>query len=106
MSLEEPKATIHFAGNDLFVGITPSRHALTLDTDHERASAPTPMELLLVALGAARLSMSWAFCKRNGSMLRTTELKSMESAATTTREAFQGLRYITSSQAEIFPRNP
>lgn len=51
MSLEEPKATIHYAGNDLFVGITPSRHALTLDTNHERASAPTPIELLLVALG-------------------------------------------------------
>ena len=52
MSLEDPKATIHFAGNDLFVGITPSGHALTLDIDHERASAPTPMELLLVALGS------------------------------------------------------
>jgi putative redox protein len=52
MSLEDPKATVHFAGNDLFVGITPSGHALTLDTDHERASAPTPMELLLVALGS------------------------------------------------------
>lgn len=52
MSLDDPKATIHFAGNDLFVGITPSGHALTLDIDHERASAPTPMELLLVALGS------------------------------------------------------
>ena len=52
MSLEDPKATIHFAGNDLFVGITPSGNALTLDIDHERSSAPTPMELLLVALGS------------------------------------------------------
>ncbi len=52
MSLNDPKATIHFAGNDLFVGITPSGHALTLDIDHERDSAPTPMELLLVALGS------------------------------------------------------
>ena len=52
MSLQDPKATVHFAGNDLFIGITPSKHALTLDTDHERASAPTPMELLLVALGS------------------------------------------------------
>ena len=52
MSLDDPKATIHFAGNDFFVGITPSGHALTLDIDHERASAPTPMELLLVALGS------------------------------------------------------
>ena len=52
MSLDDPKATIHFAGNDLFVGITPSGHALPLDTDHQRNSAPTPMELLLVALGS------------------------------------------------------
>lgn len=52
MSLAEPKAVIHFAQDDLFIGITPSGHALTLDTDHERGSAPTPMELLLVALGS------------------------------------------------------
>ena len=52
MSPEENKAIVHFAGNDLFIGITPSGHALTLDTNHERSSAPTPMELLLVALGS------------------------------------------------------
>ena len=52
MGSEDSKATIHFARNDLFVGISPSGHALTLDTDHDRASAPTPMELLLIALGS------------------------------------------------------
>jgi len=52
MDSEDSKATIHYAGNDLFVGISPSGHALTLDTDHDRASAPTPMELLLIALGS------------------------------------------------------
>src|SRR5260370_16261495 len=52
MGSEDSKATIHFARNDLFVGISPSGHALTLDTDHNRASAPTPMELLLIALGS------------------------------------------------------
>lgn len=52
MSQQDPKATIHFAGEDLFVGITPSGHAQALDTDHERASAATPMELLLIALGS------------------------------------------------------
>jgi len=52
MSPEENKAIVHFAGNDLFIGITPSGHALTLDTNQERSSAPTPMELLLVALGS------------------------------------------------------
>lgn len=45
------KAVIHSAGDGLFVGITPSGHAQVLETDHERASAATPMELLLVALG-------------------------------------------------------
>ena len=47
----EQKATIHFAHNDFFVGITPSGHAQTLDTDSHRGSAASPMELLLLALG-------------------------------------------------------
>ncbi|MDQ3666931.1 MAG: OsmC family protein [Acidobacteriota bacterium] len=52
MSLLDPKAIVHFAGNDFFVAITPSKHALTLDTDHTRGAAPSPMELLLIALGS------------------------------------------------------
>ena len=44
-------ATIHFAENDFFVGITPSGHAQTIETDSQRHSAATPMELLLLALG-------------------------------------------------------
>jgi len=46
------KAVVKFVGDDLFVGISPSGHAVTLDTDHERSSAPSPVELLLVALGS------------------------------------------------------
>jgi putative redox protein len=46
------KARIKFAGDDLFIGISPSGHAITLDTDHDRSSAPTPVELLLIALGS------------------------------------------------------
>ncbi|HEX8502783.1 MAG TPA: OsmC family protein [Pyrinomonadaceae bacterium] len=45
------KAVIHSAGDGLFIGITPSGHAQVLETNHERGSAATPMELLLVALG-------------------------------------------------------
>src|SRR5882762_9759767 len=52
MDSEGAKATIQFAGDDLFVGITPSGHALALDTSHDRGAAPTPVELLLVALGS------------------------------------------------------
>lgn len=52
MSTEDAKAIIHFAGEDLFIGISPSGHAQALDTDHERASAASPVELLLIALGS------------------------------------------------------
>ncbi len=52
MGAESKKATIKFAGDDLFIGLTPSGHALTFDTDPDRSSAPTPIELLLVALGS------------------------------------------------------
>ena len=45
-------ATVQLAGKDLFIGISPSGHSLTLDTDHERNVAPSPVELLLVALGS------------------------------------------------------
>jgi putative redox protein len=46
------KAIVRFVSDDLFLGITPSGHALPLDTDSQRSSAASPVELLLVALGA------------------------------------------------------
>lgn len=46
------KAIIKFSGDDLFVGITPSGHAQVLDTNSGRATAASPMELLLLALGS------------------------------------------------------
>lgn len=52
MGKTDAKAVVHFAGNDLFIGITPSGHAQVLDTNHERGSAATPVELLLIALGS------------------------------------------------------
>src|SRR5688500_12409439 len=52
MSATGMKATVRFVSNDLFLGITPSGHALPLDTDSERSLAHSPVELLLVALGS------------------------------------------------------
>src|SRR5882762_11660314 len=49
---KDTKATIHFAGNDFFVGVTPSGHAQAIETNSDRASAATPMELVLIALGS------------------------------------------------------
>ena len=52
MSEEDSKAVVHLVGDELFNGRTPSGHDLKIDTDRERNSAPSPMELLLVALGS------------------------------------------------------
>lgn len=44
------KATVRYAGDDLFVGVPPSGHAHVMDANGERNSAPTPLENLLVAV--------------------------------------------------------
>jgi putative redox protein len=50
--MSDAQAIIHYAGDELFIGISPGGHAQVLETNHERASAATPMELLLIALGS------------------------------------------------------
>lgn len=52
MSDQNTKAIVHFAENDFFVGVTHSGHAQAIETNSERASAATPMEMLLIALGS------------------------------------------------------
>lgn len=49
--MKNTNATVHYAGNDFFVAITPSGHAQTLDTNGERSSAASPLELVLLGLG-------------------------------------------------------
>jgi putative redox protein len=44
-------ATLAYAGDDLFVGISPSGHAQTIEINGERSAAASPTELLLLALG-------------------------------------------------------
>ncbi|HEU4597905.1 MAG TPA: OsmC family protein [Pyrinomonadaceae bacterium] len=44
-------AVVHSAGDELFIGISPSGHAQVIETNSARTSAATPMELLLLALG-------------------------------------------------------
>lgn len=52
MSNSTYKATIQYAGDEYFIGTSPSGHAQAIDTKGDRKSAPTPMEMLLVAVGA------------------------------------------------------
>jgi putative redox protein len=45
-------ATVQYAGNDFFVAISPSGHAVAVDTNGQRSAAASPLELLLLSLGA------------------------------------------------------
>jgi putative redox protein len=49
--MAELKATVHYGRNNFFVGIGPGGQALVMETNGERASAPSPVELLLIAIG-------------------------------------------------------
>ena len=52
MASGEYKATVKWAGDEFFIGTSPSGHALAIDTKGDRHSAPTPVEMVLVALAA------------------------------------------------------
>lgn len=49
--MSEIKATVHYGGNNFFVGLGPGGQALVMETNSQRASAPSPVELLLIAIG-------------------------------------------------------
>ncbi len=50
--MKRPEAVIHYAGNEFFVAVSPSGHAVTVDANGERSAGPSPLELLLLALGS------------------------------------------------------
>jgi len=45
-------ARVRWVGQEQFLALTPSGHAMPLDSDRGSNAAPGPMEMLLVALGA------------------------------------------------------
>ncbi len=45
-------ATIRYAGDQFFIGTTPSGHSQAIDTKGDRNSAATPLELLLISVAA------------------------------------------------------
>ena len=52
MEKESPKATVRYAGNDFFIGTTPSGHAQTIESKGDRNAAATPLELLMLSVAA------------------------------------------------------
>lgn len=45
-------SSVKWIGEQKFVAVSPSAHAIVVDSDRETNSAPGPMELVLMALGA------------------------------------------------------
>ena len=52
MSSSNYKATVHYAGDEFFIGTSPSGHAQTIDAKGDRKAAPSPLEMLLVSVAA------------------------------------------------------
>lgn len=44
-------ALLRYAGNEAFVGDSPSGHSIVTSFSHAKVTAPTPVELVLIALG-------------------------------------------------------
>lgn len=44
------KATVTYAGDEMFIGTSPSRHAQVIDVKGDRLAAQTPVEMLLIAV--------------------------------------------------------
>ena len=55
-NMKTAKATLRYAGDDLFVGISPSGHAQVIDVNQQRSAGPSPTELLLLSLGSCTAS--------------------------------------------------
>lgn len=49
--MKNTHAAVHYAGNDFFLAVSPSGHAVPIDTNSARSAASGPLELLLLALG-------------------------------------------------------
>lgn len=50
MSANTYNASVAYAGDEFFIGTSPSGHAHVIDTNGDRHAAPTPMEMLLVSV--------------------------------------------------------
>lgn len=52
MAGSEYKATVRYAGDELFIGTSPSGNSVAIDVKGDRKSAQSPLEMLLVSVAA------------------------------------------------------
>ena len=52
MTGSDYKATVRYAGDELFIGTSPSGNSVAIDVKGDRRSAASPLELLLISVAA------------------------------------------------------
>ena len=67
-------ASVKWVGKQAFVATSPSGQAITVDSDRETNSAPGPMELVLMALGACTATDIVIVLKKKRQKLQALEV--------------------------------
>jgi putative redox protein len=67
-------ASVTWIGEEKFAATSPSSHAIVLDSDSKSNKAPTPMELLLMALGACTATDVVIVLKKKRQKLESLEV--------------------------------
>lgn len=68
-------AKIKWVGAEQFIAVGPSGHAVPLDSNRESNTAPGPMELLLIALGACTATDVVEILKKKRQKLEALEVE-------------------------------
>lgn len=66
---------VRWAGEEKFLALTPSGHAVPFDSDRESNKAPGPMEMLLVALGACTATDVVSILKKKRQKLESLDIE-------------------------------
>lgn len=67
-------ATVNWAGEEKFLAVSPSGHGIALDSDRESNTAPGPMDLVLMALGACTATDIVSILKKKRQKLESLEV--------------------------------
>lgn len=67
-------ATVKWAGEEKFLAVSPSGHAIAVDSDRDSNTAPGPMDLVLMALGACTATDIVSILKKKRQKLDSLEV--------------------------------
>ncbi len=68
-------AKVRWVGEEKFLGVSPSNHAVPLDSDRESNTAPGPMDLVLIALGSCTATDVVSILKKKRQKLESLEIE-------------------------------